>query len=335
MQAPHRRTALLTLALFAAFIAVAQACTLQNNSTPALDRSANFTQAAQTLDAQLTLAAAGAFPTATPLSTLAGTTIAVITPASAGDPGQPSTPDPGASCDHGAFVEDVTIPDGTVFEPGETFVKTWRILNDGSCTWTLEYSVIFESGDAMGGPASFPLAQSNVPPGSEVEISINLSAPEAAGSYRGDWLLRNPAGQSFGLGSQGTATFWVAITVQETSDAAVSFDNVHDCDGTPTAIFRIENQGGNVFDSVEIEFTNLETGVVIFGPFASNGPFMGSDSECPPGGDSLGAGEEGFLGGGLGAGSSSGDNIEASFTICNQEDLGGICIETTVEFNIP
>ena len=40
-----------------------------------------------------------------------------------------------ACVDKPVFVADVTIPDNTVIAPGTTFTKTWRVRNDGNCTW--------------------------------------------------------------------------------------------------------------------------------------------------------------------------------------------------------
>lgn len=328
-------TSLLLLTILGLLSGLA-ACTLPAaDGSPVLDRSANFTQAAQTLDAQLTLAAAGAFPTVTPLGTQTGTAIPIITPTSAGQAGGQTTPDPAAPCDRGAFVADVSVPDGTVFEPGQTFVKTWRLQNSGSCTWTPDYAVVFDSGDAMSGPASFPLTQSSVSPGGEIEVSINLIAPAEPGSYRGDWRLRNPAGQSFGLGTQGTASFWVDIIVAEKAEAALSFDQIHDCDGVPTAIFELVNTGDAGLESVQITLTNQDSGQTIFGPFSSDGPFLSSPGECPPGGDTAEPGSTMYLGGSLAGSNASGETIEAAITLCTGESLGGTCYETTLEFEIP
>ena len=46
----------------------------------------------------------------------------------------------------------VTVPDGTVFNPGDTFTKTWRLENTGSCAWTTGTALVFTSGDLMGAP---------------------------------------------------------------------------------------------------------------------------------------------------------------------------------------
>ena len=86
------------------------------------------------------------------------------------------------------FVLDVTIPDGTHVAPGASFTKTWRIRNSGTCTWYPTYRIIFISGDQMNGPQSIPLRET-VPPGSEVDISIDLIAPGTDGTYRGGWQL--------------------------------------------------------------------------------------------------------------------------------------------------
>ena len=55
-------------------------------------------------------------------------------------------------CDRAEFVSDETIPDYTTLAPGEVFIKTWRLKNIGTCTWTNAYRVVFESGNALGAP---------------------------------------------------------------------------------------------------------------------------------------------------------------------------------------
>ncbi len=309
------------------------ACNLSATTTPAADRQAIFTQAAQTLEARLTEVAAGALPTVTPLGTQPGTTIPVLTPGEDPTPVD-FTPEPGTPCDRGSFVDDVTIPDGTTFSPNSGFVKTWRIQNNGTCTWTPSYQVVFDGGEAMGGPAALALPH-NVPPGNEIEISVNLTAPDTPGNYRGDWKLRNPAGQVFGLGSQADSSFWVIINVGSDPEFSMTFDNIHTCSGNPTAIFRLENTGESWFESAEIKFTNLNTNLVIFGPFASDGPFMGAANECPPGGDSARPNTTRYLGGSLGPNQVSGHRIRADIKICSQDFLTGDCASDSVEFTIP
>jgi len=104
-------------------------------------------------------------------------------------PTQPETP-----CNRASFVSDVTVPDGTNFAAGASFTKTWRLKNTGTCTWNTSYSLVFDTGNAMSGPASKALT-GTVAPNQTIDISVDLKAPGSAGSYRGYWLLRSDAGR--------------------------------------------------------------------------------------------------------------------------------------------
>jgi hypothetical protein len=163
------------------------------------------TQAAETVNAQLTqnaLLTPSSTNTPLPTATLAATN----TPAVTNTP--PATSASGGAtggCDVMAFVSDVTVPDGEEFAPSEAFVKTWRLRNGGSCTWSTSYSVVFVSGNAMGGTATQALTASIVP-GSTLDVSVNMTAPTTAGDYTGYWALRNATGQNFG-------SFYVQIEV--------------------------------------------------------------------------------------------------------------------------
>ncbi|MBL8100816.1 MAG: hypothetical protein JNK81_16660, partial [Anaerolineales bacterium] len=118
------------------------------------------------------------------------------------------------ACDRAQFVADVTIPDGTGLAPGIGFNKTWRLKNIGTCTWT-NYSLIFDSGEKMGGNDSY-LISNTVAPGQTVDITIPLTSPTTAGTYRGYWKLRNNTGIPFGIGTGGIKSFWVEIKVTGT-----------------------------------------------------------------------------------------------------------------------
>ncbi|MCC6299469.1 MAG: hypothetical protein IT314_09225 [Anaerolineales bacterium] len=140
--------------------------------------------------------ATGTPPTATPTQT----------------PG-PITPTvPPSACDRVQFIADVTVPDGTTFAPGATFTKTWRLKNVGSCAWTTSYQLAFFSGEKMNAPASASFPR-NVEVGQTIDISVNMAAPSAAGSYRGYWMFKNASGALFGIGSQGNKPWWVDIKV--------------------------------------------------------------------------------------------------------------------------
>ncbi|MBI2331520.1 MAG: hypothetical protein HYU84_05040 [Chloroflexi bacterium] len=118
------------------------------------------------------------------------------------------------ACDRAQFIADVTVPDGTSFAPGIGFSKTWRLKNVGTCTWT-NYSIMFDTGEKMGGPDS-ALIPTTVAPGQTVDITLNLTSPTTAGTYRGYWKLKNSTGIPFGIGSAGTKSFWVEIKVSGT-----------------------------------------------------------------------------------------------------------------------
>ena len=135
-----------------------------------------------------------------------------------------STP-PLSSCDKAQFVSDVTVPDGTVYAPGTAFTKTWRMKNVGSCTWNTSYTLVFHTGEQMGGAASvnFP---STVAPGQTVDLSVNLTAPNTAGTYRGYWMLKNGSGALFGIGTNGDKPFWVEIKVSSSSPGTGGYDFV-------------------------------------------------------------------------------------------------------------
>ena len=77
----------------------------------------------------------------------------------------PSSASAAQACtDRAQFIADVTVPDGTRYDPGATFTKTWRLRNIGTCTWTTAYTMVFDSGTQMSSTASVAMP-SNVPPG--------------------------------------------------------------------------------------------------------------------------------------------------------------------------
>jgi len=166
-----------------------------------------MTIAAKTVSAQLTALAS-------PVTSTAPATITPI-PTATRAPATATQPPPTVvyiPCDRAAFVADVTIPDGTVVTPNQNFTKTWRLQNNGTCTWGPSYALVFDSGEVMGGPASVPLNVS-VAPGGVVDVSVNLKAPATAGKYRGYWKLRNSAGATFGIGANAATAFWVEVNV--------------------------------------------------------------------------------------------------------------------------
>ncbi len=173
------------------------------------------TQAATPTQAFATLTPSGPKETATTAPTATTTVTPSATP----------TPAAGTCTDLVKFVEDVTIPDNTQVLPAADFIKTWRLQNAGTCTWTSQYSLVFISGDQMNGTSPLPLTGTTAP-GSTLDVSVNLKAPGSIGTYQGDWMLRNPGGSNFGSGTNASQSFYVLVKVVE----GVSDLNL----GTPT-----------------------------------------------------------------------------------------------------
>lgn len=102
-----------------------------------------------------------------------------------------------ATCmNNAAFVTDVTIPDETKFHAGETFEKTWRMRNSGSCPWETSYTWVFESGEQMGHNVIVGVPPTI--PGADADIHVALAAPAEPGHYVGRWRMHDPNGQPFG-----------------------------------------------------------------------------------------------------------------------------------------
>jgi hypothetical protein len=217
----HRRVHYLTFALV--LLLVTMSCLSSTEVTPTVKPGASYTAAVQTLYAEYTQAAGitavaqltqmSQGPTATlppppPPATLVPTAVPTAIP-----PSPVPTP---AYCDWAAFVGDVTIPDNTELPPGADFTKTWRLQNIGHCTWTPAYSLVFVGGDRMGDNTAVALP-GIIGPGDSVDVSIDLTAPDESGIYRSNWMLRNPSGTLFGIGSDAQGVIWAQIQVADLS----------------------------------------------------------------------------------------------------------------------
>lgn len=96
-----------------------------------------------------------------------------------------------AECDDDfEFVEHVTIPDGTVVEPGAELTKTWRIRNVGDCEWDERWSWTFTGGDPLTILDTTSLAGTG--PGEEVDVSVRLRVPDEAGVWSAQWQPMGP-----------------------------------------------------------------------------------------------------------------------------------------------
>lgn len=182
-------------------------------SVPTPDAQLIQTSAAQTVVANFTLTAAAFTPTAEVTTT--ETPSAAESPTAGAATDTPTLLPGGVTatailCDAAIFdaaTVDVNVPDNTQMQLGQEFVKTWRIRNNGSCSWGAGYKVVYAGySDMMSGvPQAFTGV---VGPGQEVEVSVNFKAPTKPGTYLSAWQLSNPAGKPF------PKIFYVKIVVQ-------------------------------------------------------------------------------------------------------------------------
>lgn len=192
----------------AEYIASQVAATIQSQATQDMVETliARMTLQAMPTDTPVPTPTSTPAPTATLAPTVA-TTVVYIAPV----PTVTSTPP--SLCLRAELVSDVTIPDGTTLNPGESFTKTWRLRNAGTCAWNTEFDIVFISGDQLSAPAilDFP---ANVPVGGTIDISVNMTAPTGAGTYTGYWAFTGPGRQVFGIGPDGKGYFQVQIVVK-------------------------------------------------------------------------------------------------------------------------
>lgn len=106
-------------------------------------------------------------------------------------------PTPSPECTPGlAFLSDITIPDGTIVEPGETLDKRWLVENSGTCNWDHRFSLRLIAGLNMGVETEMSLFPARS--GTQSEVRIQFTAPPDPGAYRSAWQAQDPQGNFFG-----------------------------------------------------------------------------------------------------------------------------------------
>ena len=181
-----------------------------------------YTQSALTIEAMVTQSALTEIPpTQTPAPVLTDAITQTPIPSVTATALPASTSIKTIQCDWVAFIKDVTIPDKTVWIQGTHLTKTWRLKNRGSCTWTPDYSLVFSHGAQMGAPSAVKLP-SYVQPGETVDVSVNLTVPEATGHYVGYWMLKNPSGVIFGYGERADKPFYIDLHSEDRRSGSVT-----------------------------------------------------------------------------------------------------------------
>jgi hypothetical protein len=255
------------LAILLIFVLTAVACNFPTaaagTATPE-GPQATFTALAQTLEVALTQTAS-ASGTGTPTATSAAATVPPTNTAIA-RPTNTSVQPTQVPCNWVRFVSDVTVDDDTLFNANDSFVKTWRLQNAGSCTWSTGYAVVFDSGDQMSAPNSVNLPQS-VAPGATIDVSVPMKAPANAGTYKGFWKMSTANGVPFGIGNNANSPFWVQIKVQvptATGPTVVYNFSDHMCDaGWTSAAGILTCPSASVTDAgyvAKLDNPRMETG---------------------------------------------------------------------------
>ncbi|MGB8648229.1 MAG: NBR1-Ig-like domain-containing protein [Anaerolineae bacterium] len=156
-------------------------------------------------------------PTSTPLIAAAPLP---ANPAAGSSPATP-TPPPTLQDDNlctykATFQGDVTVPDNTPLLGGSSFVKTWRIRNEGTCPWGNGYalhSLVLTGGNMAGPTGTIEIPNAVVNQGDTIDLSVPLSAPTTPGVYRSEWKLRVDNGTLLGVGANGAVPLYVQIIV--------------------------------------------------------------------------------------------------------------------------
>jgi len=195
-----------TLAMLSAAMLVVLACTFSLGGDQLSEAEELQTVVAQTVAAQI-----DEEETLAPLPTI------TLAPTFTTETEPTQTPKP---CNKAEFVSE-TIPDDTEFDPGDTFTKTWRLKNIGTCTWNTNYKLTFFEGDQMNGPAEKNLTQ-NVAPGEQIDISVDLKAPASDGTYDAVWKVKDDDGAYF----VNYITVQIKVNPAPLNDYAVTLDVV-------------------------------------------------------------------------------------------------------------
>lgn len=202
-------------------------CSGQATGEPTVDVEAVMTYGVGTFVAGLTQTQAAKPTTATPTPSATATqtvtpinlssitppptsTQAFLLPAIIVPTGTQYTPTANPSslavgCNNLRLISEEMDPSGPVLSPGVTFIKTWKVENNGTCTWAYLYRLVFISGDSMEGQPS--RTGNPIEPGRWTRLKVTGTAPSRPGTYTGYWRFANQSGTPFG------ATLTISFTV--------------------------------------------------------------------------------------------------------------------------
>ena len=279
MTVTHRYSVFATLVCLALVLA---SCAPAAANESIIATSVALTVEAQDAETASAVTATPPPPTRTVTPLASGTALSTKAP--------PTAPTGGSAlCTADATFVSETIPDGTILSPGATFTKRWRIQNTGTCPWNKTWKFVYFSGDLMGGATVYDFPAIALP-GDTVEVPINLVAPLAGGSYRGNWKIQSPWGQVFG-DSGSRNPFWVDVivgsgtpenaktatvfgitnvtyTVERRCTTANTFWHIYvnlTSNGPVNVVFNVEQSDGNGVRKIPMSFTSATTQTYDYG----------------------------------------------------------------------
>jgi hypothetical protein len=156
-------------------------------------------------------------PTPTPgATTVPPTPVLENTPTpTATSPFPPPTPTISPTmCNQAELTGYINIPPGTMVTPGSSLFQEWGLRNIGWCTWTLDYQLVFTSGDQMGSALAVGMPMA-VEPGQLIIIRVPFVAPTTLGHYASFWKLKEPSGTQFGVGDSANDPLVIDIIVAD------------------------------------------------------------------------------------------------------------------------
>jgi hypothetical protein len=125
-----------------------------------------------------------------------------------------ASPTSPAPCTDGlTFIVDLTIPDGTIVQPGEVIQKQWLVENSGTCNWDARYKLKLINGSQMGAKTESVLYPARA--GTEATLSLKFIAPSEPGSYGNAWQAIAPNGDPFG------DLFFMQVVVQPIAEITI------------------------------------------------------------------------------------------------------------------
>lgn len=137
-------------------------------------------------------------PTTTPIGSNNALPTFTLAPPASSTPESTITPTstPEVCTNNLTYIQDLTVPDGTVVQPGSSVEKEWLVSNSGTCNWDSSYRLKWVGGDSLGASTDQALYPART--GTQVTLRIVFTAPSAAGIYQSAWQAFAPDGSAFG-----------------------------------------------------------------------------------------------------------------------------------------